>query len=91
MSGGALAVDARLFKEILENQISLQEKVKKLENLFISLQSETSLLKSISKSRNVSPEEEKSAELRSKTLGRKSHAEMLKELGIDGGDRVSKT
>lgn len=77
-------MDARLFKEIVENQVLSKDKIEKLEKAVTYLQNKVNSLELVPKSRNVSNLDEKSSEMRSRNLGRMSHEAMLEELKKNG-------
>lgn len=82
--GGGLAVDTRIFMDCIEKLVQSENRIKQLEEAISYLQKRISGLELTAKSRNISTLEEKTADIRSRNIGRKSHDEMIKELGLDG-------
>lgn len=76
-----MAVKVEDFTSLLTDLVTLKIQYGQLLEVVKCLQSEITMLKSLNKSRNISPEEEKSAELKSRVHGRKSHEEALREIG----------
>lgn len=87
-----MVVSSDTFEKILTRLINLENEFKKVNSYVSDLQNMVNSLQSSIRSRNVSSIEETSAEVRSLKIGRKSHEEMLKELGIaeDGNRGKSK-
>lgn len=79
-----MVVDTKVFREFIEKLVQSEIRIEKLEAGINYLQNKISSLELTAKSRNISTIEEKSADIRSRTIGRKSHDAMIEELGLNG-------